>query len=89
MKVSIQESDDMKNRIVSLALILSFAGSLALAGEKNKNEKGAPVTQTASATQDRGKDAKNAKAKSKSNNKTQEPPSEERQYQQALFGIYG
>jgi hypothetical protein len=81
----------MKNKIASLALILSFAASMALAGEKNKNEKGAPVVQPVSATQDSGKNVnKSAKAKkSKSNNKTQETPSEERQYQQALFGIYG
>ena len=83
----------MKNKIVSFALILSFAGSMALAGEKHKNEKGASVMQPASATQDDGKNVnKGAKAKSlksKSNNKTQEIPSEERQYQQALFAIYG
>jgi hypothetical protein len=80
----------MKNKVASLALILTFAGSLGFACEKNKNHEGAPEAQSISATQDAGKNAnKNAKAKVKSKDKTQQTPSEDRQYQQALFAIYG
>jgi hypothetical protein len=80
----------MKNKVSTIALLLTLSASLAFAGEKNKSAGSSDDSQpAATAAGEQSPCATSQPQKKEKNHNQQEPTDQEKQFDRVLMGIYG